>query len=178
MRRRRIIQWAVVGVLVAVLVVVVVLRVTGCPLSGSRGDGGVIPNTAPDFSLPTLDGGTVELSQLRGKWVLLNFWTTWCHFCVVQQPYLQAAYDERAGVIEFVGINLGEGEERVRSHTDADITFTIALDTRQTTGTAYGVRYLPTLVLIDKEGVVRGIRNGAFGSKAELDAWLDQRVSG
>jgi len=178
MRRRRIIQWSVVGVLVVVLVVVVVMRVAGCPLLGGRGGDGVVADAAPEFSLPTLDGGTVELSQLRGEWVLLNFWTTWCHFCIVQQPYLQAAYEERRDGIEFVGINLGEGEDRVRSHTDDDITFTIALDTRQTTGAAYGVRHLPTLVLIDEEGMIRGIKRGAFGSKAELNEWLDQLISG
>ena len=178
MRRRRIIQWSVVGALVVVLAVVLVVRVTGCPLSGGRDGAGVIANAAPEFSLPTIDGGTVELSTLKGKWVLLNFWTTWCHFCVVQQPYLQAAYEERAGGIEFIGINLGEGENKVRTHVGTDITFTIALDTRQTTGAAYGVRYLPTVVLIDEEGIIRGTRQGAFRSKSDLDAWLDQLISG
>jgi len=178
MRRRKIVKWAVVGVLVVVLVVVLVMRFTGCPLLDGRGGAGVISDAAPEFSLTTLDGGTVDLSKLKGKWVLLNFWTTWCPACVAMQPHLQAAYEERVGGIEFIGINLGEGENKVRTHVGTDITFTIALDTAQTVGAAYRVRYLPTLVLIDEEGIVRAIRHGAFRSKADLDVWLDQLISG
>jgi len=76
----------------------------------------IVGHVAPDFTLPTLDGGTVELRQLRDKWVLLNFWATWCRFCVAQQPYLQAAFEEREAEIEFIGINVGESEEKVRKH--------------------------------------------------------------
>ncbi len=73
---------------------------------------------APDFTLPTLDGGTVELSQLRGKWVLLTFWTTWCRGCQILMPHLQAAFEEKGGEIEFIGINIGESEEKVRKHIE------------------------------------------------------------
>ena len=71
---------------------------------------------APEFALPTLEGGMVVLSELRGKWVLINFWTTWCYYCVRQQPYLQAAFEERGGEVEFIGINVGESEATVRRH--------------------------------------------------------------
>jgi len=77
-----------------------------------------IGHLAPDFTLPTLDGGTVELSELRDKWVLLNFWTTWCDYCVIQMRYLQAAFEERGSEIEFIGINVGESEEKVRQHIE------------------------------------------------------------
>lgn len=75
---------------------------------------------APDFILATLDGQTVELSQLLGKRVLLTFWTTWCHACVSQEPYLQAAYEGKGGDVEFIGINLGESRERVSRHIAGD----------------------------------------------------------
>ncbi|MBE0431193.1 MAG: redoxin domain-containing protein [Dehalococcoidia bacterium] len=73
-----------------------------------------IGHMAPDFTLPTLDGGTVTLSQLRQQWVLLSFWTTRCTWCVRQMPYLQAAFEERGDEIQFIAINLGESEARVR----------------------------------------------------------------
>ena len=73
---------------------------------------------APDFSLPTLEGGTVELSELRGRWVVVSFWATWCRFCVIQQPHLQAAFEEKAAEVEFIGINLGESEQKVRQHIE------------------------------------------------------------
>lgn len=71
---------------------------------------------APDFTLATLDGASVTLSQLRDRWVLVNFWTTWCTWCIRQMPYLQAAFEERGDEIEFIGINWGESESRVRQH--------------------------------------------------------------
>jgi len=71
---------------------------------------------APDFTLATLDGASVTLSQLRDRWVLVNFWTTWCTWCMYQMPFLQAAFEERGDEIEFIGINWGESESRVRQH--------------------------------------------------------------
>jgi peroxiredoxin len=78
----------------------------------------IVGHVAPDLTLPTLDGGTVELSQLRGKWVLLTFWTTRCGGCLILMPYLQAAFEEKGGEIEFIGINLRESEERVRRYVE------------------------------------------------------------
>jgi hypothetical protein len=83
------------------------------PLSGVAPRVG---HVAPDFALPTLEGGTVELSELRGRWVLVNFWATWCRYCVIQQPYLQVAFEERGAEVEFIGINVGESEQKVREH--------------------------------------------------------------
>lgn len=78
----------------------------------------IVGHVAPDFTLPTLDGGTVALSELRDKWVLINFWATWCPYCVIQMPYLQAAFEERESEVEFIGINFGESEEKVRKHIE------------------------------------------------------------
>ena len=71
---------------------------------------------APDFTLATLDGASVTLSQLRDRWVLVNFWTTWCPWCIRQMPYLQAVFEERGDEIEFIGVNWGESEAKVRKH--------------------------------------------------------------
>lgn len=177
MRRRMIIRWTVVGVIILAAVFVLGWRLPGCAPPAAPEVAPKIGHLAPDFSLPTLGGQTVELSQLRDKWVLVNFWATWCRFCVAQQPYLQAAFEEKGGEIELIGINLGESEKRVRQHTTADITFTMALDTDQTIGAAYSIRYLPTTFLIDEEGTIRGIKVGAFTSKEELIVWLDDVTS-
>ncbi len=77
-----------------------------------------IGHVAPDFALPTLDGGMVALSELRDRWVVINFWTTWCRYCAIQQTHLQAAFEERGSEIEFIGINVGESEEKVRKHIE------------------------------------------------------------
>lgn len=53
-----------------------------------------VSRPAPDFALPTLDGGTVRLSNYRGKVVLVNFWATWCEPCKEEMPELQAVYQQ------------------------------------------------------------------------------------
>ncbi|MFO7995842.1 MAG: TlpA disulfide reductase family protein [Dehalococcoidia bacterium] len=177
MRRRRIIQLTAVVVAIVLAVVVLGGNLPGCAPSADLSVAPRIGHVAPDFALPTIDGQTVELSQLRDKWVLFTFWTTWCPACVAQEPYLQAAFLETGGEIEFIGINLGESEQKVREHITADIAFTIALDTGQTVGAAYNIRYLPTTVLVDEEGIIRDIRIGAFQSKEHLLGWLEDATS-
>ena len=53
-----------------------------------------IGNSAPDFRFQDAVGQTFSLSSFRGKPVMLNFWTTWCHYCKVEFPYIQQVYDE------------------------------------------------------------------------------------
>ena len=83
------------------------------PLPGTVAEVGYM---APDFTLAVLGGGTVTLSQLGDRWVLLNFWATWCPYCVRQMPYFQAAFEEKGDEIEFIGINWGETEGKVRQY--------------------------------------------------------------
>ncbi len=178
MRRKRIVQWSVVGVVILVAFLAASGRIPGRVPSADQGEPPVVGRAAPSFDLGKVDGGTVELRQLRGKWVLLTFWTTWCHACVSQEPHLQAAYEEMGGEVEFIGINLGESRERVGRHVTPDITFAIALDSDQKTGMAYNIRYLPTTFAVDDEGIIRGIRLGAFPSKDDVIAWLDDLILG
>jgi cytochrome c biogenesis protein CcmG, thiol:disulfide interchange protein DsbE len=60
---------------------------------------------APDFTLPTADGGTVRLADLKGKPVLINFWATWCQPCREEMPMLQAAQKRYGARVQFVGVN-------------------------------------------------------------------------
>lgn len=67
--------------------------------SGSGDDAVVllVGDPAPDFSLPDLDGNVVSLSNYRGRAVLLNFWATWCHYCIEEFPLIQAYAESYGG---------------------------------------------------------------------------------
>ena len=129
---------------------------------------------APDFTLSTLEGQKVSLGEMRGKPVVLCFWTTVCGYCRIQMPYLQEAFDQKGGEVRFIAIDLGESEPVVAQFArDNGINFTIALDQDRAVGDAYNVRYRPTTFLVDKEGVIRYIKPGPFSSTDELLALLE-----
>ncbi|MFC1944282.1 TlpA family protein disulfide reductase [Chloroflexota bacterium] len=130
---------------------------------------------APDFALRTLDGEIVRLSELRGQPVLINFWATWCPSCRMEMPHLQAAFEELAGEVYIVAINVGESEEKVRRYVeDNGLSFTVLTDPDKQVGDRYNIRYYPTTFLVDNEGVIREIRIGAFPNEASIIQLLDQ----
>jgi len=115
---------------------------------------------APDFSLSTVDGGTINLSEFLGKKpVVLDFWTSWCPNCRRDMPKLSKMYEKHKDKIEVIGINLQENPAIVERYiSSADIVFPIALDPSGQTSRAYDIRYTNTHILIDKDGnIVRTI---------------------
>ena len=163
-------KWQVMsGMLVIVLMLISIL---GCGLveTGPLEVG----DKAPDFTFPTIDGQTVQLSKLRGQPVLLNFWALWCYWCKVEMPYIQDAFEEKGEEVKFIAVNLRDGLGSVRQFAeDRGLTFTIALDLEGKSEDLYNIRPLPHTVLIDEQGIVRHIRIGAFPNKDEIITLLD-----
>jgi len=147
---------------------------------GSSGCGTALPVApqegaqAPGFTLSTLDGGTVELDELKGQPVLVNFWATWCRYCRDQMPFLQAAFEEKGQEMKFIAINIGESSDKVQQYAeDEGLGFTMALDPDGTAANAYNIRPIPATFFIDEQGIIKYIRIGAFMSQAELMAVLE-----
>ncbi|MFB3042767.1 MAG: TlpA family protein disulfide reductase, partial [Nitrososphaerales archaeon] len=66
----------------------------------------------PNFNLETIDGEKVSLSDYRGKVVFVNFWATWCPFCVDEIPDLERAFEEYGGDVAILGINRAESLQK------------------------------------------------------------------
>lgn len=112
---------------------------------------------APDFTLKTLDGQEISLSQLKGKVVLLDFWATWCGPCRESIPHLIQLYKNyRENGLELIGMDVDKGDvETVRRFVKSmDIPYPVVVAPDDVVR-SYRVNGIPATFLIDKEGNIR-----------------------
>lgn len=116
---------------------------------------------APDFTMETLDGEKLTLSDLKGKKVILNFWATWCPPCKKEMPHLQKYYEKNAKDenVEIVAVNLTyysqtieQVEEFAKSY---DLSFPIPLMEDSKIGETYEILTIPSTFFIDTEGRIQ-----------------------
>lgn len=119
---------------------------------------------AQDFTLKNLAGKEVSLRQFRGKYLLINFWATWCGPCKLEMPSLEILYSRfKSDKFDMLGIsNDMFGDQVVRPYIEANnLTFPMLLDQRMTVSHQYGIVSLPTTFLIDPQGKIIGVLQGA-----------------
>jgi len=120
---------------------------------------------APDFTLQSIDGKTVRLSDFRGKAVVLNFWATWCGPCKIEMPWfvdLQKQYGP-AGV-QFLGVAMDDASSKdiAEFAQSMKVNYPILIG-KEAVGDAYGgVQFLPETFYVDRNGK---IVDKAFGLK-------------
>ncbi len=113
----------------------------------------VMPPMAPDFSAATLDGGSLALSDLRGRWVVINFWASWCVPCAAEMPVLQRIADEYADAVSVVGVNMREDRAQVSaSVAKLGIRYPILLNPTDEAVLAYSVVGLPQTLVVAPDG--------------------------
>ena len=113
---------------------------------------------APDFTLPDTEGNDFRLSSLRGKYVVLDFWGSWCVWCIKGFPELKACYERYKGNLEVVGIDCSDSREKwLEAVAKHELPWINVLDTRERRpaeliDNVYGIGAYPTKILIDPEG--------------------------
>ena len=127
---------------------------------------------APDFTLRTLTGESLNLYEQRGKPVFLNFWATWCGPCVAEMPDMQKLQQAMGDSIQIVGIDLRESRSLVlRFVTRYGYTWTFVLDSAREVGDTYEVSGIPRSFFIDATGeIVRVLRGGPQRYETFLEA--------
>jgi peroxiredoxin len=135
-----------------------------------------ITESAPDFALTTLEGETLRLSEQGGRWVLLNFWATWCEPCKTEMPLLQTLADDYEDWLVVWGINQRESAIEVSVFSDEyGVRFPLLLDPDDATLMNYGVMGLPLTFVINPQGEIVARQFGAIDAAftAQLAAWLE-----
>ncbi len=112
--------------------------------------------TPPEFTALTLSGAEAKLSDTKGKIVILNFWATWCPPCKAEMPSLEALWKGMKGRdFTIMGVSGGESLDTVKSFVAAGgYTYPIYADPSNAAASKYGVRAIPTTLILDKSGGV------------------------
>ena len=131
---------------------------------------------AIDFQLQNLDGDEVKLSDFAGQPVMLNFWAIRCPPCRDEMPFFQEVYEDEEWIqkgLVILAVNDQENADDVRFFMEENrFSFTVLLDITGEVGYIYNIMGLPTTLVIDKDGIIRGARIGAFWDKAHIEQGL------
>jgi len=162
----------------ALLLVIAVLA-----YNALRGQAGPTPGVnearekAPDFAMTDDEGGSVKLSDMAGKPVVLNFWASWCPPCKAEMPDFEKVYKELGGEVHFMMVNLTGASETKQAAAafiqGQGFTFPVYYDDSQQGARAYGIRSIPTTVFIDRDGSIAATAQGMMSEAA-----LRERIEG
>ena len=125
-----------------------------------------------DFKAKSVSGSEIDVSRMRGKVILIDFWASWCEPCLISIPVLKNAYGQfRSKGFEIIGVNLDEDRESMnRVLKKLEMTWPQLFDGLGKPGpipTKYGVNGIPSMWLIDKQGVLREVIQGISSDPAQ-----------
>jgi cytochrome c biogenesis protein CcmG, thiol:disulfide interchange protein DsbE len=166
-------------IMLATLLLIFILSPLGCnPADDAANDSnvGTQPgSTAPDFSLASLGGPTVQLSAFAGRPVLLNFFTTWCGYCKAEMPDLQAIHNRytKDGLV-VIGVDLEDPKQDVIDFaSETRVSFTVLLDSKNKVGNLYGVNSYPRTFFIRPDGTINRVLMGST-DKSYLESYVGE----
>jgi cytochrome c biogenesis protein CcmG, thiol:disulfide interchange protein DsbE len=171
--RRHTARWVALVALV-VGAALVALLATRPQQTATEVDTPLVGQSAPGIAGPTLSGGSFDLAALRGRWVVVNFFASWCPPCQQEQPELIAfAYAHRApGAAALVGVVFDDSASTARSFMrSTGGTWPAVIDPGGQIALDYGVRGPPETFIVSPQGTVVAHFDGPM-TDASLDYWL------
>ena len=132
---------------------------------------------APDFTLPAKSGPSIQLSQYKGKVVMLNFWASWCVPCRTEMPLMDQIYKKMAPAgFVLLAVNVDpDSADALKFLSQVPVSFPIAYDRDNKVAKIYGVETMPSTVFIDRKGHVRQLHRG-YKPGAENDYLAEIRT--
>ena len=127
---------------------------------------------APDFTLNDIEGKPFTLSSMRGQWVVLDFWGSWCGWCIKGIPDMKKYYEKYAGKFEIIGIDCRDTEEKWKAAVEKHELPWLHVYNADADGTPdkYAVQGYPTKIIIDPDGNINKI---VIGESEEFYQYLD-----
>ena len=128
-----------------------------------------------NFTLKDLSGKNVSLNQFKGKVVVLNFWASWCPPCRNEMPEFNEMSKEfkKSGDAVLLAVNMRDGRRETKSKVENFIketgyTMTVLLDSDQELAEYFGIRYIPSTFVINKDGKLTGQIQGGTTKAAVM----------
>lgn len=165
------------------IVAALVIAVAFLPLGRQPDDtrGGLVGTIAPSLAVdgappPTLNGETIDLEELRGQVVWVNFWTTSCVPCRTEMPAMQEIADRFADQgLTVIGVDVGEGTDSVREFVDElGVTYPIVMDFDSTIFSRYSPLFgVPRHYFVGRDGTIVAARIGELRPE-EMDPLIEE----
>ena len=160
------------GVVLVWLLVLGLLTVVGLGLIRSQQGNIGVGARAPDFQLTTFDGSTVNMADLRGQVVVVNFWASWCIPCEQEAVELETAHQQfkNQGVV-FLGVNYVDTEPEALAYLDRfGITYVNGPDLGTRISQAFRIRGVPETYIVGRDGRLVHVKIGPYESLSEIRA--------
>ena len=126
---------------------------------------------APNFTLKSLSGKNLKLSEMTGNVVLINFWASWCGPCREEMPLINELSTKAGGSYHVLGIAVEDTRAAVIEYAkEAKLAFPIALDLNSTVKRAYRIFGPPATLFIDGQGIIRDVVLGPITSARVKEA--------
>lgn len=121
-----------------------------------------LKEAAPDFTLKSLKGSNLKLSEFRGDVVMINFWATWCGPCRQEMPILNDLYLKyRDNGFTLLGVNVEKNTSKAANMIrDLKVVFPVLFDTENEVSKLYKVEAMPSTILVDRDGNMRYLHRG------------------
>ena len=134
-----------------------------------------------DFTVYDMKGKPVSLSDYSGKPIVLNFWATWCGYCVEEMPAFQEMYEKYSGRVTFLMVNATDGvyetrEKAINFYNEGKYTFPILFDSDSDAEEAYEVTSFPRTYFFDEKGNLIDSHTGAI-TKDSLEFKIDNLLN-
>jgi thiol-disulfide isomerase/thioredoxin len=165
-KRKKLLVWgggSIVGLLVLVVLLSFVPDPADSPDAATTSGSASVGAAAPVVNMVAFNGEPITLAQFEGTPVVLNFWATWCPFCVAEMPDFESVNQAADGQVQFIGVNIQDDAGAADDlAVETGVSYLLTRDPRGVVYSAFGGVAMPTTVFIGADGVLDEVVTGAL----------------